>query len=193
MGGFIMEIMNKKRKDYIYLFANRNKKEAFYLDEKTERFYKIKTESFDTKYGFLALFLAPLNLILVEKISNNTWEKFFMACILGFIIGYIFLVITNNLFFKRSFEEIKLTSKEIEHSILNLKEVLKIKCALIVGWVILFLIIFMMFLTENNYKSLISISIMCMFSYPLITNIGFTKYRQAKKILKELAYENKSS
>lgn len=178
-----MGMMNRKRKDYVYLFADRNKKEAFYLDEKTECFYKIKTETFDTKYGFVALFLAPLNLILAEKISDNIWAKFFTACILGFIIGYIFLVITNNLFVKRSFEEVKLTPKEIEHSVLNLKEVFKIKCVLIVGWIVFFLITFMMYLTENNYKSLIGISIMFMFLYPLLASVRFTQYKRVKKIL----------
>jgi len=186
-----MEVMNKKRRDYVYLFSDSNKKEAFYLDEQNNCFYKIKTETYDMKYGFLALLLAPLNLILTNVLNGNLWGNFFIACITGFILGFLFIVIVNKSFFKRSFEEVVLTGEEMERSLHNLKEVFKIKCTLVVGWIVFFLISFTMFSTEKNYKSLISISIIFMFLYPLVTSLDFIQYRRVRRLLSQLISEEK--
>lgn len=178
--------LTRYRYKYTYLFSEQDKKEAIYFSEKTQKFYKLKTETFDKKYGFIVLFLAPLNFILNNNLDGDILINYFLSCVLGLIMGIAFILLLHRSFRAKKMEQVKLESQDIEKGINNLKQVWEIKLTLLVAWIIFFCIVSVMFFDKKNYTSLLCVSIMCSFLLPLLTNLNFIRHKRVRSYLKQL-------
>lgn len=185
-----MGINSKQKKAYTYLFSIRDKQEAYYFEEKSQKIYKIKTSKFNKGYGFSALFLVPLTLILKNEWSGNIWGTYFITCILGIAFGGIFSIVINKAFLKQQFEQKELTLDELSKSLANLKQVQQIKIALVIVWVLFFSLLSIMFFDKKDYTSLVSVNLICIFLYPLVVTLNFSKYKRIEIYLNQIVKSN---
>ncbi|WP_429953203.1 hypothetical protein [Enterococcus sp. AZ192] len=178
-----MEITTKEKRKYTYLSKSIDTNISIYFEEKSGKFYSFQNQVIDKKWGFSAMFLAPLSIILRNTFIQSTKNAYFTFCICGIILGIISLYFLHKSYSSDQLIEIELSNEEIEHCIENLKQVKQIKITLIGIWLFLFTLMSVMFFDEKNYISLLSLSLLCCFLIPLIENLNFLRDNRVKKSL----------
>lgn len=187
-----MEIITKEKERYTYLYTNHENKTAIYYEGKYQHFYKLKNQNFDKKWGFVSLFLAPLNLILNNNVLGSIIIDYFLACFLGLILGCICLFFLHRSYSSNQLTKINLSIQEIEDCIINFKKIKEIKIVLLLVWIFFFILMSVMFFDKMNYTSLLCVSIVCWFLLPLMENMNFVRHRRVTKSLKQLLNQMKA-
>lgn len=186
-----MEIITKEKERYTYLYTNQENNTAIYYEGKSQQFYILKNQNFDKKWGFVALFLAPLNLILNNNVLGSIRINYFLACLFGLILGCICLFLIHRSYSSNQLTKINLSIQEIEDCLINLKKIKEIKIALLLVWIFFFIFMSVMFFDKSNYTSLLCLSILCCFLLPLMENMNFIRHGRVTRSLKQLLNQMK--
>jgi len=176
-----MEINTKEKKSYTFLKKGIDTSTAIYFEETSGEFYLLKAQNFNKSWGFSAMFLAPLSILLRNTFVDNIILAYALACMLGLGLGIISLKMLSKSYSSADLDEIKLSQKDMESCVENLKKVKQIKILLILIWLFLFAVMTVMFFDEKNYVSLISLSLLCCFLMLLLKNINFIRDNKVKK------------